>query len=974
MVNITNWFKSWKLLSWRTAIAAAIVIYGLAGFFVVPVIAKRLIVDIARERTGREVTVGEVDCNPFTLSLTIRDFSMPDRPGLTLVSFEELHANAQVSSLFRWAATLKELRVKNPHLGIRRFADGGINVVELMDDIKQRIPPSDEPREEGGLPRTLLQHILVTGTSLDVEDHAREESLLRTFGPSTFELHDISTIPNYKGENDFAIGLYRGGAIRVDGDVVVEPLGLEGTVEFESIHLNHAWPALQPFFEFAVVDGIVGGAFKYSVFVADDGLHARIHELNVDTDSIEVTAGSSDATVLKIASANITDAAVSWPEAIVRGAAVVVEGAEAFQWIRPDGTPSWDKLVPKETREHVVKRYRQIEEAFPWDIALERFEINGATARVEDRSFPETEELFVTDANIEFSDIKSGPGHRWGISASAMLLGEAEATARGQVTTGPMGLELEVGLDELDLGRFQPYIERLAPLELRAGKVETRGIAKISGGGAEPAASFTGDLTINEIDLRETAVGSTVLKWGRVDAKGINAGAGPLSLEVASLDIHGAGIEVVVSEEGKVNLIELLAVMAKNSGDESENQASGGEFEALPIKVDVVTLHACSAAYTDRTMAPSFTMAVDPVDGTLTGVSTESIAGAAIDIEGPVRSGGMVDVEGHMDLFDPKRLTDLAIDVRQAEMPPASSMAVRYIGHPMEEGKVDIDLDYEITSSELVGTNRFVTDGLELGDKVEGEGMVNLPIKLGVSLLTDKNGLITLEFPIEGNLDDPGFGLGNAIGSAAKEIMSELVKSPLGLLGKLGGGSGDEDFAFVEFEAGSSELESNAGDKLGTLAAGAGQRPELVLLVEGTVDPEADARALKEASLEAVTAEQQGGVAGPASLELLESLYSDAASREALSELRVQYEAGGGTAIDETAYYRDLHAAVIEAQPVDPAAVQALAGARAEAIRAFLVDELGVAAGRVRIIDPVTLEESQDDKWVRCRLDVDTGG
>ena len=185
MVNATDWFKSWKLVSWRTAIAATIVIYGIVGFFVVPVMAKRLIVDIARERTGREVTVGEVACNPFTLSLTIRDFSMQDRPGLTLVAFEELHANAQVSSLFRWAATLKELRVKNPYLGIRRFADGGINVVELMDDIEQRIPPSDKLEEKGGLPQILLRHILVTGTSLEVEDHAREEPLKRTFGPST---------------------------------------------------------------------------------------------------------------------------------------------------------------------------------------------------------------------------------------------------------------------------------------------------------------------------------------------------------------------------------------------------------------------------------------------------------------------------------------------------------------------------------------------------------------------------------------------------------------------------------------------------------------------------------------------------------------------------------------------------------------------------------------------------------------------
>ena len=71
-----------------------------------------------------------------------------------------------------------------------------------------------------------------------------------------------------------------------------------------------------------------------------------------------------------------------------------------------------------------------------------------------------------------------------------------------------------------------------------------------------------------------------------------------------------------------------------------------------------------------------------------------------------------------MDLFNVKRLTDLAIDIRQAKMPPASPMAVRYVGHPINQGEVDISLDYEIVNSKLVGGNRFVTQDLELGDRV----------------------------------------------------------------------------------------------------------------------------------------------------------------------------------------------------------------------------------------------------------------
>jgi hypothetical protein len=250
--------------------------------------------------------------------------------------------------------------------------------------------------------------------------------------------------------------------------------------------------------------------------------------------------------------------------------------------------------------------------------------------------------------------------------------------------------------------------------------------------------------------------------------------------------------------------------------------------------------------------------------------------------------------------------------------------------------------------------------------------MIDLPVKLGVSLLTDKEGHITIEFPIEGNLDDPNFGLGNAIGSAAKEIVSELVKSPFRLLGKLGGGSDDEDFGFVEFKAGSAELESNATGKLETLAAGADQRPELVLLVEGSWDAEADASGLKEAAFEAQLAEQEP------SRELFETMYREDASQEALDALVAQHtttdEETGEPAFDETAYYRELRAALIEARPVEAAEVRALAGARAEAISAFLVDQQGIDSARVRIIDPVAIEESSGDGWVRCRLDVDVGG
>ncbi len=74
--------------------------------------------------------------------------------------------------------------------------------------------------------------------------------------------------------------------------------------------------------------------------------------------------------------------------------------------------------------------------------------------------------------------------------------------------------------------------------------------------------------------------------------------------------------------------------------------------------------------------------------------------------------------------------------------------------------------------------------------------------------------------------------------------------------------------------------------------------------------------------------------------------------------------------LDETAYYRDLRAALVGAQQVEAAAVEALGPARAAAIRNALVSEHGIAAARVQLLDAAAVEDPSGDEWVRCRLDV----
>jgi hypothetical protein len=305
-------------------------------------------------------------------------------------------------------------------------------------------------------------------------------------------------------------------------------------------------------------------------------------------------------------------------------------------------------------------------------------------------------------------------------------------------------------------------------------------------------------------------------------------------------------------------------------------------------------------------------------------------------------------------------------------------MSVKFIGHPITNGDVALDLDYEIVDRYLTASNRIEADDLELGDQVEGQGMVNLPFKLGVSLLKDKEGRITLDIPFEGSFDTPGFGIATAAGAASKEIFTELVTSPFKLLGKLGGGGGDQDLEHIEFPAGSSVLDEQQAGKLATLTAGLAERPALSLGIVGVWDPDGDAEAIRREAVDAalaalgVTPEQLETVVP---LETLEDLYMSTVPEPTLDSVRQRHtslpdaEQTGG-ALDEIAYRREIRDALIAAQPIDAATVEALGPARAEAIRSALVDTGGIDPARVQVLE-AELTDVPGGDWVRCRLEVE---
>ena len=348
--------SGWRLFSWRTAVLAALILYTLIGFVVVPWIAKGVVLPKIGEKLGNEITVEKISCNPFTLALTLEGLSVADRSGAPMLSFDHMYANLQASSLFRWALVLKHLSIANPYVAVRRLPDGKINLLEVMEALKTEEP---DPEADQGLPRAVFQEIRIDGGRFELEDQTREEPTLLQAGPAKLYLDDISTLPGTAGDNAFVIGLAEGGTVRIDGEVMVEPLGLSGSLDLDKAVIANLWPIIRERFEFDVVGGNVAASFNYAVDLDDGALRLRIDDAEFRLTELSLRT-RADEDLASIGSITVSGLAASWPEQDIRAESLTIDGAHAQVWLEADGTPSWSDLVPKQTQDKIVETYKKV--------------------------------------------------------------------------------------------------------------------------------------------------------------------------------------------------------------------------------------------------------------------------------------------------------------------------------------------------------------------------------------------------------------------------------------------------------------------------------------------------------------------------------------------------------------------------------------------------------------------------------------
>ena len=179
-----------------------------------------------------------------------------------------------------------------------------------------------------------------------------------------------------------------------------------------------------------------------------------------------------------------------------------------------------------------------------------------------------------------------------------------------------------------------------------------------------------------------------------------------------------------------------------------------------------------------------------------------------MELDGKLDRYSPVHIGGELNLLSAALYTDVTMSFKDVDLTIVNPYSGHFAGYKIEKGKLSVDVTYKIDQRKLDAKQHFVIDQLQLGDRVDSPDAVHLPFKLAVALLKDRNGIIDLNLPMNGSLDDPTFRIGPIIWKILVNLITKAATAPFALLGHLFGG--DEHMNIVEFAPGSAELQKPA--------------------------------------------------------------------------------------------------------------------------------------------------------------------
>ena len=803
--------------------------------------------------------------------------------------------------------------------------------------------------------------------SMHFDDRSNVEPFATTLKPIDIRLTNLSTLKNAEAAYEISMLTEAAESITMTGTLSLDPMAARVHANLQDLQV----PRFSPYFSEILLPRMVDG----SLDLAADILYTRTENkgmLRADNitalfDAIVVN-DKDNTPLLALPSMSIRETSLDLDERKIIVGDFSADTGELHLVRQKDGLVILKELLRPRSGQEGKTDAEKTATASPWTATLRHGSIDGFSIELLDYIPAEPTTVVLDIMSLKLQNISTAETSKGEIELDLRIDEKGALSLKGAIGIAPLSASLTFGLANLQVKTLQPYFAHRVNMVIGDGAIGVEGQLSVSQDkGQAMSTVFRGKGGIINFASSDPFAGEDFLRWKNLQLDGITYDSSRFALRIKEVGWQDFYNRIVFFADGTLNLQAILK--GANASDRAAQQESApvekpaGEQPSLLVEIDAVKLENGQIDFLDRKITPHYTTHLSELSGTITGLSSRAGVMAEASINGKLDQQAPLHIAGRMNPLSDEIYADLTIDFKNIELSPTTPYTGKYIGYTVAKGKLALDLQYLVEGGRITGKNKAFLDQFTLGETVASPDSLNLPISLAIALLKNRKGEITLNIPVQGDLNDPEFRVGAIVFKAIINLIAKAATSPFALLGALI--PEGVELQYVDFTPGSPLIEEKYQAGLETIAKALYERPGLKMDIRGSVDSAPEKEVLRNLKFEGLLKNEK--------YKKLSRKKDDATPLDEIIIEPGEYETYLKEAYKEASFEKPRNVLGL-AKSLPPAEMEKLlrdniviteddlrllALQRANVVKSFLVEEGPVEPERLFIIEPeITAEKS----------------
>lgn len=957
----------------RLIIIVLLALYGLFVLlsFILPPLMKGFVEQKAGEALKSHVQLGHFSVNPFTLSVHLDSFTASKEGRDPWLSWDSLYVNAQWRSVWQWGGHLDAFIIVNPYVLVELDSSQKSNATESERTPSAPISPDEMTNSSRNQLPLSVHEFAMRGGAFELIDSRNENAKKVRMAPINFTLEKFSTEYQLGKNNQYDLHFQgpEGGMFRWSGNLQWAPFASKGEMEIKGLDVLQFQDFYQNQIPILIRSGSVDFRTHYHVF-EKPALGVELDNAVLTVNQLGLASQDTLKPLLQLDSVRIGPLNVSTLERELRLDEIFLYRPRFFFQLNNTAVNKKDEPKPRNLHfdffqfdstavdsvfpnsDPLDQFVRHVSHLPKWMFHIGQFQVLDASIEVRDSLVAKGILHSVDSIQIQLAPLTNRSQDSVQVLMNAKIHESARLQLKAMLHLFPLKIQGSLDINQWALPKIQPYLIPYTSAILRDGSLSSQirySVVPALDSTQTDQATVEASLVVQNL-LVDGPDAKRVVSLGALDVKNVQLDYPSLRTQVGPVKLSNTSLHLQRLNDTSYNVSQLWRESSSKKNSQNSKTVSPR------VSVSRFQMSGVSFSFADYSLNVPFIASVKDISGHVNNLDNQVSRPSALSVKGNIDGYAPFDVVGSVNLGSTTPELDLKIRTRSQELVAFTPYTGKFIGYKVSKGLVETDFDYQIQNQQINGKNHIVMRQFTLGESVESSDAVDLPVKLGVALLTDKNGVIDLGFGIQGDLNDPSFSISGMVWQVIRNLLAKAANAPLKSLMALVGS--EASMESIVFEEGSSIIQDSTKQQLTQLSLAMAQRPALQMEVQGYTDSLTDGRVLKERlliqkmasvhHLDPAKIHSQSVVLKPLRDTLLvyvKSLPLDTGSEFSLPEM-------DSTESALQMQTKKLWEQLVQRQPLPRQELVKLGALRAQAIKRHMLQADSTVGARVFVVEP----------------------